>query len=401
MTTFEYSGVSKDGDKISGIIEAYNEYEAASLIRNRCAILTGIKPIKAAKTMDSLFSSGRIKEKELAIICSQFSIILTSGIPIVRCVELVAKQATNKQVQQMLEKVAKDVASGYTLAQSFENNSKDLPITFIETVRAGEESGTLDTSFARLEKFYDKSSKTKAKVVGALTYPAIVIVVAIVVIFIIMTVAVPMFKGVFDSLGVELPAVTKALIAVSDFFVHSWYVLIALIGGLFVGFKLYTHTENGRVWNGNRLLNYSLFRRINRMNGAVQFASTMSTMLSAGLIATKAMEITAKVLPNYVLGRALDKAISGVEQGRRISDSMRDTGCFPQLLIEMTGVGEESGELEHTLDVIGAYYDNEVNLAVDRMLTIMEPAITIGLAVTTMFLLLSVYMPMFSMYGSM
>jgi type IV pilus assembly protein PilC len=401
LTTFEYSGISKDGDKVSGIIEAYNEYEAASLIRDRCSILVGIKPIKAAKTMDSLFSSGRIKEKELAIICSQFSIFLTSGIPIVRCVELVAKQATNKQVQQMLEKVAKDVASGYTLAQSFENNSKDLPITFIETVRAGEESGTLDTSFARLEKFYDKNSKTKAKVMGALTYPAIVIVVAIVVVFIIMTVAVPMFKNVFDSLGVELPAVTKALIAVSDFFVHSWYVLAALIGGLFVGFKLYTHTEKGRAWNGNRQLNYSLFRRINRMNGAVQFASTMSTMLSAGLIATKAMEITSKVLPNYVLGRALDKAISGVEQGRKISDSMRDTGCFPQLLIEMTGVGEESGELEHTLDVIGAYYDNEVNLAVDRMLTIMEPAITIGLAVTTMFLLLSVYLPMFNMYGSM
>jgi len=401
VTTFEYNGISKDGDKVSGIIEAYNEYEAASLIRDRCSILLGIKPIKAAKTMDSLFSSGRIKEKELAIICSQFSIILTSGIPIVRCVELVAKQATNKQVQQMLEKVAKDVAAGYTLAQSFENNSKDLPITFIETVRAGEESGTLDTSFARLEKYYDKSSKTKAKVVGALTYPAIVVVVAIVVVFIIMTVAVPMFKGVFDSLGVELPAVTKALIAVSDFFVHSWYVLVAVIGGLVVAFKVYTHTENGKVWNGNRQLKYSLFRRINRMNGAVQFASTMSTMLSAGLIATKAMEITSKVLTNYVLGRALDKAVAGVEQGRKISDSMRDTGYFPQLLTEMTGVGEESGELENTLDVIGAYYDNEVNIAVDRMLTIMEPAITIGLAVMTMFLLLSVYMPMFSMYEGM
>ncbi len=401
MTTFEYSGISRDGDKISGIIEAYNEYEAATLIKDRCSVLIDIKPIKAAKTMDSFFSSGKIKEKELAIICSQFSIILTSGIPIVRCVELVAKQATDKIVREMLEKVAKDVAGGYTLAQSFENNGKELPITFVETIRAGEESGTLDTSFARLEKYYDKSSKTKSKVVGALTYPAIVIVVAIVVIFIIMTVAVPMFKGVFDSLGVELPAVTKALIAVSDFFVHSWYILAAVIGGLVVAFKVYTHTENGKVWNGNRQLKYSLFRRINRMNGAAQFAYTMSTMLSSGLITTKAMAITSKVLSNYVLGKALDKAVAGVEQGRRISDSMRDTNYFPQLLTEMTGVGEESGELEHTLDVIGAYYDNEVNLAVDRMLTIMEPAITIGLAVVTMFLLLSVYVPMFGMYEGM
>ncbi|HNW05154.1 MAG TPA: type II secretion system F family protein [Oscillospiraceae bacterium] len=401
MTTFEYSGVSKDGEKISGIIEAYNEYEAAALLRDRCAILVGIKPVKGTKAESSFFGSGKIREKDLAIICSQFSIILTSGIPIVRCVELVAKQATNKRVQQMLEKVAKDVAGGYTLAQSFENNGKELPITFIETIRAGEESGTLETSFGRLEKYYNKSSKTRSKVVGALTYPSIVVVVAIIVVFIIMTVAVPMFKGVFESLGVELPWVTKALIAVSDFFVHQWYLIAAALGGLFVAFKLYTHTEGGRVWNGNRQLKHSMFRRINQMNGAAQFAYTMSTMLSSGLVTPKAMAITSKVVSNYVLGKAIDKAIAGVEEGRRISASMKETGYFPQLLTEMTGVGEESGALEDTLDVVGAYYDNEVNLAVDRMLTIMEPAITIGLAVMTMFLLLSVYLPMFSMYGSM
>jgi len=209
-----------------------------------------------------------------------------------------------------------------------------------------------------------------------------------------------MFKGVFESLGVELPWVTKALIAVSDFFVHQWYLIAAALGGLFVAFKLYTHTEGGRVWNGNRQLKHSMFRRINQMNGAAQFAYTMSTMLSSGLVTPKAMAITSKVVSNYVLGKAIDKAIAGVEEGRRISASMKETGYFPQLLTEMTGVGEESGALEDTLDVVGAYYDNEVNLAVDRMLTIMEPAITIGLAVMTMFLLLSVYLPMFSMYGS-
>lgn len=400
MTTYKYNGISPSGEKVSGIIEAYSEYEAASQLREKCPVITGITEVKKQQAGIS-FGGNKIKEKNLAILCSQFSIILTSGLPIVRCVEMVADQTTDKPLKAMLKEVAADVAGGYTLAQSFEDHGTGLPVTFIETIRAGEESGTLETSFARLEKYFDKSSKTKDKVKGALTYPIIVICVAVVVAAIVMIKAVPMFKSTFASMGTDLPGVTKALINVSDFFVKDWAILLIIIFAVIIFLKLFKQTEKGKIWDGERKLKRSLFKRINSMNSASQFANTMSTMLSSGLPVVRAMDITANVMSNYILSRALKVAVAGVEQGRGIAECLRESGVFPELLVEMTGVGEESGNMEGTLDVIGEYYDSEVNVATTRLLTIMEPAITIGLAVMTVFLLLSVYLPMFGMYSGM
>jgi len=401
MTTFKYKGISEGGQKVSGVIDAYSEAEAASRLREKCSVITSITEMKDSGAGSLDFNISKIKDKSLAILCSQFSIILSSGLPIVRCVEMVASQTTDKNLKSMLKKVAEDVAGGYTLAQSFEDHGQGLPITFVETVRAGEESGTLELSFSRLEKYFDKTSKTKDKVKGALTYPIIVVCVAVVVAAIVMIKAVPMFKTTFDAMGAKLPGITVALISVSDFFVHGWAAILMIIIGVTLALKLFKRTEQGRVWDGDRKLKRSLFRRINSMSSASQFANTMSTMLSSGLPMVKAMDITSNVMSNYILSRALKVSVAGVEQGRGIAECMRETGVFPELLVEMTGVGEESGNMEGTLEVIGAYYDNEVSVATSRLLTIMEPVITIGLAVMTVFLLLSVYLPMFSMYGNM
>ena len=181
MTTYKYRGLSPDGAKVSGVIKAYNEYEAVAQLRQTCSVITKIEEVKETKSLNPDLGKKRIKDKELAIICSQFAIILTSGLPIVKCVEMVAAQAQNKDLRAMLYKVAEDVAGGYSLAQSFENNGTSFPATFIETVRAGEQAGTLEICFDRLHKYYDKTAKTKAKIISTLTYPAMVIVVAIIV----------------------------------------------------------------------------------------------------------------------------------------------------------------------------------------------------------------------------
>lgn len=399
MTTFKYKGLSADGQNVSGIIEAYSEYEAAASLRDKCSIITSIEEVKVQRTTGLNTPIGKIKDKELAILCSQFAIILSSGLPIVKCVRLVAEQTTDKRLKNTLKQVAQDVSGGYTLAQSFEDHGQGLPTTFIETIRAGEESGTLENSFAKLQKYFDKANKTKGKIQGALTYPIIVIIVAIIVAAIVMIKAVPMFKTSFESMGAELPGVTRALIGMSNFMTQSWVILLIVIILAYIGFQLFKRTEKGRLWNDGRKLKYSPFRRINLMNGAGEFANTMTTMLSSGLPMVKAMGITANVMSNRVLSRALQSVVAGVEQGRGVAEGMRATGVFPELLVEMTGVGEESGNMEGTLDVIGDYYDNEVLVATTRLLAIMEPAITIALAVMVVFMLLSVYMPMFSMYG--
>ncbi len=402
MITYKYEGVSKDGMNVNGVLSAYDEFEAVASLREKLSIVTNIEPVAEKKGIE-LFGSGKIKvkAKDLAIMCSQFSIILQAGLPIVRSVEMVADQVTDKALKEKMKKVAEDIGGGFTMAQSFETNLPDLPTTFIETIRAGEASGSLETCFKRLATYYDRSSKIKAKVAGALTYPAIVIVVAIAVMIIIMTVAVPLFTSTFADLGTELPGITKGLIAVSNFFVKDWWIIIIAIAALAGIYLLVSRNESGKRFLSEFALMKSPVAKIKSMSCASDFASTMSTMLAAGLPLVRALEITASVISNYVFSLAIFQVKEDVEQGKGLADSMRQQKCIPVLLTEMCGVGEKTGSMEATLDVIGDFYSSETQLATDKLLAAMEPAITVGLAVITCVLLLAVYMPMFSMYDNM
>ena len=400
MTTFKYRGLSTDGQKISGVVKAYNEYEAVTQLRETCAVITHIQEVKEKTGLNRNLGGTRIKEKDLSIMCSQFSIILTSGLSIMRCVEMVAEQARTPELRASLLKVAEDVSGGYSLAQGFENNMPDLPVTFVETIRAGEASGTLEQCFARLETYYDKQAKLRGKVISTLTYPIIVIMVAIVVFIIVMVKAVPVFVSTFEYMGSELPAITKGMIAVSNFMVHQWLLLVVLLLAAGVVYFLVRRSPKGRVALDTFSLKRSPLKKLHSMNAMSQFAATMTTMLSAGLPIIRSLEVTANVITNSLISNSIRRVCLGVEQGRGLADTMRDEGIYPQLLVEMTNVGEQSGNLEQTLNVVSDYYNNEVSVITDRLLSMMEPVITIGLAVMTVVLLLGVYLPMFSMYGS-
>ena len=400
MTTFKYRGISPDGEKVSGIIKAYNEYEAVAQLGDTCPVITNIHEVKETRTWNRSLGGLKIKDKDLAIICSQFAIILTAGLPIVRCVEMVAQQARTKELRAMLLKVADDVSSGYTLSQGFENNCKTLPVTFIETIRAGEQSGTLEVCFQRLHQYFDNASKTKAKIISTLTYPAMVVVVGIIVFIIVMVTAVPMFVSTFQELDVELPSITKAMIATSDFIRNRWWVLVLIAMVIGLVSVLVRRNPKGRALLDRRKLKWSPLRKLHSMNAASQFASTMSTMLAAGVPIVRSLEITANVITNGVVSQAVMQARQGVEQGRSLTECMAESQWFPQMLTEMTGVGEQSGNLEGTLNVIADYFNNEVMVLSQRLLSILEPVITILIAVFTVMLLLGIYLPMFTMYGS-
>lgn len=401
MTTFRYKGRTADGTKVTGVIRAYDEFEAAGKLRGTVAVITRLEevPEKQENLLNRPIGQ-RIKEKELALLCSQFSIILTSGLSVERCVEMVAGQTKNKQTRRMLEKVAEEVGAGYSLAQSFENNAPYLPKTFVETIRAGEQSGTLEDCFRRLHSYYDRSAKTKAKVVSTLTYPAMVVVVAIVVFVIIIAVAVPAFTDAFTDIGAgQLPGITLGLMAVSSFFTRWWWLVLAVLALLLIAYLAARRTDRGRAALASWRLTKAPLRRLHTMSAAGQFAHSMATMLAAGLPVPRALEVTGHVMSNYTFSLAVQEVKQNVERGRTIADSMAAIPCFPQMLTEMVGVGERSGSLEETLDVIGGYFDNEVEITTTRLLSVLEPLITIALAVLVVILLLAVYLPMFSLYG--
>ena len=401
MQTFKYKAVSKDGAKVSGMVEAFDEYAAVTKIKETCAVVTALAEVQETKTEKKELTRGRIREKSLSIMCSQFSIILGAGLPVVRAVELIAEQTEDRTLKKILQQAAGDVSGGFGLAQSLENKGKNLPVTFIETVRSGEESGTLESAFARLHQYYDRSSKLKGKVQAAMVYPVFTLIVAAAVVAIIMIKAVPTFVSSFKSMNIALPGPTKALIALSEFFTNYWFILILVIAGGWLAYRLVDHTEPGKLRHHHQRLKIPVLGRLHLMKATAQFANTMATLLSAGLPMIRALTITARIMDNAWIGDALSKQLPHLEEGKTLAYCLRSAGAFPKLLTEMTGVGEETGTLEHTLDVVGDYYNNETEITSQKTLNLLEPVVIVLLAVIVVMILLAVYLPMFSLYGGM
>ena len=406
MITYRYKGLTSSGANVEGVVEAFDKQDALMRAKENCRVLISVEPVSGGKVNDimnadlgALLSGGKIKPKALTLLCSQLAIELKAGLPLVSSLKLVAENEENKVLKRILEEVADDVHAGNGLADSFAARGPGLPRTFIETVRAGEESGKLDDTFERLQVYYEKSSAVSSKVASAMTYPAMLISVAVVVIAIIMVVAVPVFEKTFSDMGNELPLPTKILIAMSNFMVDNLILIIAVVAATALAIFFYAKTDNGRHFFARLALTFPGLNLVNKMNAASQFASTLSTMLASGLPLVSAARITGNVADNLLISEDIEKAVTGVIEGNRLADGIKQSKWFPQLLKEMVTVGEETGKLEDTLNVISDYYTKEVDNAVKQAMDILNPIITIVLALMVVFILLSVYLPIFGMYG--
>lgn len=405
MTTYRYKGMTSSGAEVEGLVEAFDKSDAVVKAKENCRVLVSVEPVSGGKVNDilnadigDLFSGGKIKAKALTLLCSQLSIELRAGLPLVSALKLVAENEEDKKLKKILTEVADDVHAGNGLADAFATRGPGLPRTFIETVRAGEESGKLDETFARLQTYYEKSAAVGSKVASAMVYPAMLIAVAVIVVGIIMIVAVPVFEKSFADMGNELPGVTKALIAMSNFMVNNWLLLVAVIAAVALAVIFYGKTDSGAHLYARIALSFPGLGLVNKMNAASQFATTFSTMLASGLPLVSAARITANTSDNLLIREDIEKAVNGVVEGNRLADGLKDSPWFPQLLLEMVTVGEETGKLEETLNVISEYYTQEVDSAVKKALDILNPCITMVLAAMVVFILLSVYLPIFSMY---
>ena len=406
MPTYKYTAVSRDGKKVTGVIEAFNELDAASKVKEIHSIVTQLTEVKdqsgIAKFLSLDLGANKLNDKAFVLMCSQFAVILKAGIPIARTVELIGSKMTDKPLKRVLEQVAKDVEGGRSLANSFAERGKKLfPVTFLETIRAGEESGSLDTSFESVSQHYSKQSKMRGKVRGALIYPLFVLVIAIVVVIVLMVRVVPTFTAIFDSYEAELPLPTRMLIGMSDFFRNNIMIIVAIVAVLVIAFKLYGNTEAGRLNLAKLQLKLPVLGNIGNLNAASQFANTMTMMLNAGLSMTKSISITSRVLDNYFISTEVGKISSRLEEGHTLGRSLRDANCLPDILVDMTAVGEDSGELAQTLAMTAEYYDTELEQATAEALAKLEPTILVFLAGFAGFIVIAIYMAMFGMYAAM
>jgi len=404
MPNFSYKALGRDGKEVRGVLQAESEAAAASRIRENYPILLSISQKKEKKRPDdgSLLEmeigSRRIKTKKLAILCSQFAITLHSGMTVARAMRMLAAQNEDKRI---MGAAAEEVAAGSTVASALEKYSDRFPLTFIETIRAGEQSGTLERSFDRLQKFYEKSYKTTEKIKGAMTYPLFVVAIAVVVLIIVMAKVIPTLADVFTDLGGTLPLMTRMLIATSHFFAKWWLLMLAVLVFLKIGSQVYGNTPQGRIQKAKIALSLPLVGVINQMNGAAQFANTMSVLLAAGITINQAVDTTAKVMDNALLSEDVRSMRAGIEQGRSLVECLQGKRYFPLTMVDMCSVGEETGELEETLDNVADYYTNEADYRIQRLLALLEPTMLVVLAIFAGIIVVSIYLPIFTMYDLM
>lgn len=401
MPTYKYEAAYSSGERVNGVVEAVSRSDAVAQIRQSCEVVLSLKEVPRTAVRDPLARFQKISAKSLALTCQQFAIILKAGMPLVQTVDLVAEQCPDRTLSRLLRQVSEDVSNGWSLSYSFtQRGEKTLPATFRETVRAGEESGDLLSAFRRLADYFERMNKTRESVVSALTYPAFVIVVAAGVIGIIMTFAVPTFTNMFESMDIDLPWTTVALIALSHFFQRYSLVLLGVIALALLALQAFRMTDRGGIVLARAQLKIPIIGAIVRMSGASQFAHTMSTLLTAGMPILQAIEVSGRTMTNLCMAQDIAATLPGVEGGRGLGECMSYSRELPAMLVQMTAVGEATGSMESTLRVLAEYYDNEVDVRTKRALSLLEPTIIIVLAVFVVFILMAVYLPMFSMYSA-
>lgn len=404
MATYKYTAISKDGVKVSGVVEGFNEFDAVDRIKQDCDIVLKLTEVEEKKPglLNMEIGGNRLNTKAFSLMCSQFSIILKSGIPIGRTVRLIGDKMTDKKLKGILKKVAEDVEAGRSVAASFqERGGKILPAVFIETIRAGAESGNLARAFETMYQHYDKQIKMRAKVRNALIYPIFVLALSVVVVIVLMVKVVPTFMDIFESYDAELPLITQSLIWVSNFFKKYIFMIIVVLAAIGLIFKLYANTEKGRLNVAKLALKLPVLGNVTLLGAASEFAANLTTLIGAGLQLTKAVSITARVIDNYYISQCVGKMTSRLEEGHTLGECMREANCLPDILVDMTAVGEETGELEGTLHTISGYYEAELDMAVQDVLKKLEPTLLVFMAGVAGYIVLAVYIAMFQMYSVM
>ena len=406
MVTYKYTAKDRSGHPVKGIIEAFDEMDATVKIRNQYDTVTSLKQTHGldglSRFLNFEIGGDRLNPKAFTLMCNQFSTILAAGIPIARAVHLVADKSTDKMIKRILVAVADDVEAGHTMSSSFEEHGGDkLPPTFVETIRVGEEAGDVANAFDSIYRHFDKQTKMNDKVRGAMMYPIFVMCIAVVVVIVLMVKVVPAFTAIFEDLGGEMPFLTRLLIGISNFIRGTFVYFLIIAAVLFVAFMIFKTTETGKMALSRLQLQLPVLGNIAELNAASLYANTMATMIASGLSMTKSVAITSSVMPNYLYQTRIASMVDRIDEGRTVVDSMRDTEIMPEILTDMVGVGEETGELKTTLDTVALYYDNELELAVTRAVAMLEPALLCFIAVVAGFIVIAIYMSMFEMYSVM
>lgn len=395
---YSYLVINKHGKEKKGSLEAESVAEVKSLLR-----LEGHIPIHISEqnimNKDIDFNVGKpVKIKEICVFCRQFANLLSAGVIIIQALSMLSRHTNNKRFSEVISKVQASVEKGETLADSLKEHNKVFPPFMIYMIKAGEASGNLESALIRLADHYEKDVAMKSQVRKAMIYPIAILVVLIGVIVVMMVLVIPNFTEMFQSLGTDLPFATQLVLNMSNFFVKRWYLIVGAIVLAVVIIKIYKGSPSGKIIFGKLTLKLPLFGNLTTKSAIAGFSRTISTLITTGIPMMEALDITAQTMSNTIIKQALLDAKEDISKGSGLSTPLSNFDIFPSMVSDMIAIGEETGDISGMMNKLADYYEEEVKVATETLLEIIQPIIIVIMALIVGFFMVAMMSPMMKMY---
>jgi type IV pilus assembly protein PilC len=398
MATFTYSARSVTGELQAGSVELPTREDVIGFLRRQRLVPIKVEQKQSAFTIPGMQQG--VSTRDIVIFTRQFATMINSGLPLVQSLDILAKQSENKTLRKCIEQVLYDVESGQTLADALRQHTKIFTQLYVNMVAAGEAGGILDTILLRLAVFLEKADKLKRKIKGAMIYPGVIFTVAAGAVAILLIFVIPTFQNMFEQAGIQLPMPTQFVIGMSKFMQTQWYLVVGgVIATVFVVGRWYK-TSSGQLALDRLLLRLPILGPLQRKAAIARFTRTLGTLVSSGVSILDGLEITARTAGNRVLHDAIMESRSSIAGGETISEPLKKSGVFPPMVVQMINVGEQTGGLDEMLTKIADFYDDEVDAAVEALLSAMEPIMIVFLGVIVGGMIVAMYLPIFDMVNA-
>ena len=399
MPAFTWKGKTRDGKTVSGERVADSKAAIEAALRREQVAVTSVR--EKGKDVALPKAGGRVPAKALAVFTRQFSVMIDAGLPLVQCLEILGTQQDHKGFARVLQQTRMDVEAGASLADAMRKHPKTFDDLFTNMIAAGEAGGILDTILKRLATYIEKAVKLKSQVKGAMVYPVAVFSIAGGVLTLLLIKVVPMFQSMFESMDADLPLPTRIVIFMSHWLARAFLPLIVLGIAGFFAFRKYYATYGGRRVVDRLLLKLPVLGNVLRKAAVARFCRTLGTLITSGVPILDALEITARTSGNAIIEDAIMATRKAVETGMTVAQPLKETNVFPPMVVQMIGVGEQTGALDAMVAKIADFYEEEVEQAIANMLTLMEPMMIAFLGITVGGVVISMYLPMFALIAKM
>ena len=400
MAEFQYRVITPEGKEKKGTMEGKSIEQVTGVLKAQKNVILSVSEASLMSRDINFSLGGRVSARDYSIFCRQFVSIISAGVSIINALEMMRDQTENRTLKKALGEVYEDVSKGESMAGAMKKHSKVFPSMLCNMVEAGEASGSMEVAFERMAVQFEKENKLKQSVKKAMIYPIVLLVVMVGVLFLMMIWVIPNFMGMFAELDTELPPITQAVVNMSDFVIAKWWLILLVVAAAIALFKAYAASPSGKFVLGGIALKIPVFGKLQTKSECARLGRTLCTLLGAGVPMMDAIEITGRSMENVRYKKAMMDAKDQVMRGMALSRPLKTCGLFPPMVVHMVSIGDDTGNIETMLENVANYYEDDVQVATEQVMALMEPMIIVVMAIVVGVLIMAIMQPMLTLYES-